>query len=76
LVKQFGRELEHAFGFVMLMDIHHQFEQIQGGEKADHLFYPDRLSNLERKTLREAFHLIDRLQELIVEWYEPQIGIH
>ena len=72
LVKQFGRELEQAFEFLMLMDIHYQFEQIQSEKTPDHLIAPDRLGNLERKTLREAFHLIDRLQELILEWYEPE----
>jgi CBS domain-containing protein len=75
LVKQFGRELEQAFEFLMLMNIHHQFEQIQSGKAPDHLIPPDRLGNLERKTLREAFHLIERLQELIIEWYEPERGL-
>lgn len=71
LVKQFGRELEHAFEFIMLLDIHHQQEKVQTGEAVDHILSPDRLSNPERKTLREAFHLITRLHDLIGEWYEP-----
>lgn len=71
LVKQFGRELEHAFEFIMILDIHHQLEKIQAGEEADHFISPDQLSNMERKTLREAFHLITRIQDLIIEWYEP-----
>jgi CBS domain-containing protein len=72
LVKQFWRELEQAFEFLMLMDIQHRFELMQTGRPPDHLLAPERLGNLERKTLREAFHLIERLQELIVEWYEPE----
>jgi len=72
LVKQFGKELEQAFEFLMLMDIQHQFELMQTERPPDHLLTPAQLGNLERKTLREAFHLIERLQELIGEWYEPE----
>lgn len=73
IVKEYSDGLEHAFEYVMLLRIHHQFEQIKAGRKPDNFINPNKLSNLERKTVREAFHLISKMQGLIVERYKPFI---
>jgi CBS domain-containing protein len=57
-------ELAHAFEFMMLFTIHHQFQQIKKGQRPDSLLEPTQLDSLEKKTLREAFRLIGRLQAL------------
>ena len=57
-------ELAQAFEFMMLLNIHHQFQQIKTGRPFDSLIEPAQLSSLEKKTLREAFRLIGRLQAL------------
>jgi len=57
-------ELTQAFEFLMLLNIHHQFRQIKTGHPVDSLIEPAQLSSLEKKTLREAFRLIGRLQAL------------
>jgi len=48
----------------MLMLVHHQYQQIKIGLRADTLLEPNQLTNLDKKTLREAFQLIARLQNL------------
>lgn len=65
--------LEHAFEYLMLLRIHHQFGQMEAGKKPDNFINPNSLSNLEKKTVREAFHLISKLQGHIVERYKPFI---
>lgn len=74
IVKAFADELEHAFDFMMLLRLHHQYEQIKEGGVADNFINPDRLSNLEKKTLKEVFHLITKLQEHIKEDYKGFIN--
>ena len=70
IVKKFAEELEHTYDFLMLLRIHHQFEQIKAGQKPDNFIDPNQLSNLEKKTLIEAFHLITRMQGLVMERYK------
>jgi CBS domain-containing protein len=74
IVREFADDLEHAFEFIMLLRIHHQLEQIEAGSKPDNFINPNTLSNLEKKTLREAFHLITKLQSLIFERCKPFIS--
>lgn len=57
-------ELAHAFEFMMMLNIHHQFRQMKENRSYDFLIEPGQLSSLEKKTLREAFRLIGRLQAL------------
>lgn len=73
IIKEYSSELEHAFDFIMLLRVQHQYEQIKEGRQPDNFINPERLSNLEKKTIREAFHLISNLQGLIFEIYKPFI---
>lgn len=71
VVAEYGDELEHAYEFVTLLRIHHQFNQIESGRQADNFINPDRLSNLEKKTLKEVCRLISRIQDSIAKQYNP-----
>ncbi len=73
IVKEYADELEHAFEFIMLLRIHHQIEQIEAGKKPDNFINPNKLSNLEKRMIKEEFHLISRMQGLIIERYKPMI---
>jgi len=73
IVRDHFDELEHAFEFVMLLRIHHQFEQIQQGLPPDNFINPNELSNLEKKTLKESFNLMSKIQGLIVERWKTFI---
>jgi CBS domain-containing protein len=46
-------------------------EQIESGKQPDNFINPSRLSNLEKRTLRESFQIISRVQEGIIDLYGP-----
>jgi CBS domain-containing protein len=69
VMKDMGDELSEAFEFVMTLRIHHQFEQIMAGREPDNYINPDSLTNLEKKTLKEACQIISRFQEVIEQHY-------
>lgn len=73
IVKEHADELMHAFEFMMLLRIHHQFEQMESGKSPDNFINPNKLSNLERRTLKETFHLISKLQDTLIERYKAFI---
>jgi CBS domain-containing protein len=73
IVRDHFEEIDHAFEFVTLLRIHHQFEQIQQGLPPDNFINPNDLSNLERKTLKESFNLMTKIQSLIIEQYKAFI---
>ena len=71
MAAQYASDLEHALEFVMLLRIHHQFEQISNGLEPDNFIDPRRLSTLERRTLKEACRLISSVQDAITKEYSP-----
>jgi CBS domain-containing protein len=48
----------------------HQARQLRNGEKADNYLSPDALSRLERGHLKDAFSLIDTMQESLAQRYQ------
>jgi CBS domain-containing protein len=70
VVQEYAEELEHAFEFILLLRIHHQYEQIKEGRDPDNFINPDQLSNLEKKTIKEAFNLMTKIQSRIAELYK------
>ncbi|HLB25535.1 MAG TPA: DUF294 nucleotidyltransferase-like domain-containing protein [Nitrospirota bacterium] len=73
MVADQAEELEHAFEFIMLLRIHNQLEQIEAGGQPDNFINPNNLSGLEKRTIRESFQLVSRMQDLIIERYKPLI---
>jgi CBS domain-containing protein len=73
IVEEYADDFEHAFEFIMLLRIHHQYQQINSGIEPDNFINPDRLSNLEKRSLKEAFQLISRVQNQIIERYKSLI---
>lgn len=69
IVMELGDELEHAFEFLSLVRIHHQFDQIEHDTLPDNFINPNDLSNIEKKTLKEVFQVIQKVQDGIVELY-------
>ncbi len=72
-VEEYEEELIHAFEYLMLLRIQHQYEQIEAGIKPDNFINPKNLSNLQRKTIKEAFKLISKIQDIIIERYKQFI---
>ncbi len=73
-VKEFGEELKHAFEFLSLLRIRHQFNQIKQGEEPDNFIDPLELNNFERKVFKESCQLIRKMQEIINKKYNPGTG--
>ncbi|TAL23024.1 MAG: cyclic nucleotide-binding/CBS domain-containing protein [Nitrospirae bacterium] len=73
IIEEYAEELEQAFEFIMLLRIQHQVEQIEAGIEPDNFINPDKLSNLEKKTIKEAFKLISRMQDLVIARYKQMI---
>jgi len=69
IVSELGEEIEQAFEFITLLRIHHQLDQMEKKEPLDNFINPAKLSNLEKKSLKESFQLILRLQDAITEMY-------
>jgi CBS domain-containing protein len=69
IVIELGEEMEQAFEFITLLRIHHQLEQMEKKEPLDNFINPSKLSNLERKSLKESFQLILKIQDAITEIY-------
>ena len=70
ILKEYADEIEHAFEFITLLRVHHQAELLQEGKAIDNFINPNELSNLEKKTVKDAFHLIAKLQDSTIERYK------
>ncbi len=73
IVGSYGQELEQAFEFLMSLRIHHQYAQVVAGREPDNFVDPNGLSALEKKTAREAFGLVAKLQGLVIDRYRASI---
>ena len=71
IVTEFGDEMAQIFDFLTLLRIHHQYEQVKSGKEPDNFVNPDALSNLQRKTLKEACQFLSRLQDALAKEYNP-----
>jgi CBS domain-containing protein len=73
IVTEYGDDFEQAFEFITLLRIHHQYAQITSGQMPDNFINPNRLSNLEKRSIKEAFQLVSKVQDLIIERYKSLI---
>jgi CBS domain-containing protein len=62
--------LNDAYELIVTLRIRHQAEQIRRGEQADNFLAPEQLSPLERGHLKDAFRLIDTMQESLGQRYQ------
>jgi len=62
--------LVDAHEFIGTLRMRHQAEQLRRGEKADNFLSPDDLSPLERGHLKDAFALINTIQESLGQRYQ------
>lgn len=63
-------ELEYSFEFITLLRVHHQFRQMEAGQPIDNFIRLDALSSLERQSLKNAFRLIIKVQDLVMDRYK------
>ena len=70
LSKDGAANLSDAVEFVGTLRVRHQAGQLRRGEKADNFLSPDELSPLERGHLKDAFLLINAMQESLAQRYQ------
>jgi CBS domain-containing protein len=58
----FGRELVHALHLLMTMRLD---AQLAGGSLSDAVVRPAELSSMQRDVLRDAFHVVKQLREIV-----------
>jgi CBS domain-containing protein len=70
-VSQEGAEnLIDAFELIGTLRLRHQAEQLRQGRPADNYLSPDSLSRLERSNLKDAFAMINSLQDTLEQRYQ------
>ncbi len=70
LSTEMGANLEDALEFIASLRIRHQAEQIRLGIKADNYLPPQDLSELERRHLKDAFRVIQDMQNTLENRYQ------
>jgi len=73
LIAELVDELEYAFEFVTLLRVHHQYRQMEAGQPIDNFIRLDGLSSLERQSLKKAFRLILKVQDMVLDRYKSFI---
>ena len=73
LVREHADELVQALDFLLLLRLHNQYRQAGDGLPVDNFITPARLTNLEKRTIKEAFHLISKLQDDVLQRYKAAI---
>jgi CBS domain-containing protein len=71
IIIELGDEIEQAFEFISLLRIHHQLDQMERNIPPDNFINPGRLTNLEKKSLKESFQVILKIQDAVTEMYRP-----
>lgn len=70
LSREMAENLEDAFEFIASLRLRHQAAQIRRGEMPDNYVPPAELSELERRHLKDAFAVIQTLQETLARRYQ------
>ena len=68
--REMAENLEDAMEFIASLRVNHQADQISRGEPADNYLPPKDLSELERKHLKDAFKVIQEMQETLDHRYQ------
>lgn len=70
--EEMSENLQDALEFIASLRIRHQADQIRSGQDADNYLNPDHLSQLERDHLKDAFKIIQTMQESMVKRYQAE----
>jgi CBS domain-containing protein len=73
IVQEYADEFEHAFEFITFLRMRHQYEQLIAGQDPDNFINPDKLSKLEKQTIKDSFRFIAKMQDMIIERYKSLI---
>lgn len=60
-----GQELKYALEYLAMVRIRHQAEDVESEEEVDNTIEPDKLSDIERRNLKEAFNVLSSSQRFL-----------
>ena len=63
-------ELGHTLEFLLLLRLRHHLEQLEAGQPLDDFINPNSLNQMDRTTIKQAFHIIAQQQAAIAEQYQ------
>ena len=66
-----GPDLHDALEFISTVRIRNQANDLQAGLEPDNSIEPDKLSDFERKSLRDAFQILNNAQSYLKFRYQP-----
>ena len=66
-----GQDMEDALEFISAVRVRTQANDIANGEPTGNSVEPDKLSDFERKSLRDAFLILDNAQKYLKFRYQP-----
>jgi CBS domain-containing protein len=69
-----GAEAMEAYEFIMHLRLLHQMHLLEGGEMPDNFINPGDLTDLEKKTLKEAFGVVRSLQSFLRQEFRIEQG--
>ena len=67
LDKSFYLEMVDAYELQLQLRVIHQLSQIEQGKEPDDFIYPEELSDLEKRMLKDGFSVIGRMQNLMAK---------
>ncbi len=70
ITEERARDLRDALEFLAFTRIQHQARQISAGAKPDNFLNPDEVSNFERSQLKDAFLVVQSLQNVLGQRYQ------
>jgi CBS domain-containing protein len=72
-VAKHADELEHAYDFLMFLRMQHDFQRLCEGKRPDHFIDPNVLGKFEKRMLKEAYELVEKVHGFIIERYKASI---
>jgi CBS domain-containing protein len=70
VVRQYADDLMHVFEFVMHLRVQHHYTQAKAGRIPNDFINPSSLVKLERNTLKEVFHFIAMIEDIVTDRYK------
>ncbi len=74
LPRDLAADAADAYEFLLQVRLVHQLEQLERNLVPNNRVDPQRLSDLEKKTLKEAFVIVGKLQTFLKEQFRLHIG--
>jgi CBS domain-containing protein len=68
--EQSALDLRDALEFLATVRIQHQARQMLQGRKPDNFLHPVEISNFERTQLKDAFRVVESLQNILGQRYQ------